>query len=272
MKKYVILTNDDGIHSKGLKILYNAIKDIAEVFVIAPAIEKSGASHSLTVWDVIKVKKVKFEDTYAYSVYGSPADCAKIALLTLAKRKPDLLISGTNHGPNICQFILYSGTIGAAAEGARMNIPSVSFSVDNFNPDDFSSAKKIIKKIIKLVFNKKIKIKKGTVLNVNIPYLNENKIKGIKVIKAGNIEYKEMYKVQKKKKILFFRHIIGKKNPNRKINNDAQALMKGYVTITPLKFDFNDYDNIKQLKKYFKSNASVMGGDNKNRKSFLISL
>ncbi|MCX7698670.1 MAG: 5'/3'-nucleotidase SurE, partial [Candidatus Goldbacteria bacterium] len=248
-KKYIILTNDDGINSKGLKNLYLAIKDIAEILVVAPMSEKSGASHSLTVWDEIKVKKVKFEDIYAYGVYGTPADCAKIALLKLAKRKPDLLISGTNHGPNICQFVLYSGTIGAAAEGARMKIPSVSFSIDNFEPDDFSFARKVIHKIIEMIINKKIKIKNKTLLNINIPYLKEKMIKGIKIIKLGDIEYQEFYKMKKKNNILYFNHVIGKKKNSTRINTDAEALKRGFITITPIKFDFNDYESLNYLKK-----------------------
>lgn len=250
MKKYIILTNDDGINSMGLKNLYMAVKDIGEILIVAPSTEKSGASHALTVWDEIKVKKIKYEDIYAYSVCGTPVDCAKIALLKLAKRKPDLLISGTNHGPNICQFVLYSGTIGAAAEGARMQIPSVSFSIDNFEPDDFSFARKIIYKIVNMIINKKIRIKPGTLLNINIPYLKQNLIKGIKIIKMGEIEYKETYKVKKKKNILYFSHIIGKKRESKSINNDAEALKRGYITITPVKFDFNDYDGIQRLRRY----------------------
>lgn len=247
--KYIILTNDDGINSKGLKNLYSIVKHVGKVLVVAPTTERSGTSHSLTIFKEIKVKKVKFEDTYAYSVSGTPVDCAKISLLKLAKKKPDLLISGTNHGPNICQFVMYSGTIGAAAEGARMNIPSVSFSINHFFPDDFSSAKKIISRITSMIIDKQIIIEPGTLLNVNIPYLRQNLIKGIKIIKMGNIEYKETYKMKKRKDVLYFSHIIGKKKKNRKINNDAEALTNGYVTITPVKFDFNDYKSIRKLRK-----------------------
>ncbi|MBP7793350.1 MAG: 5'/3'-nucleotidase SurE [Candidatus Goldbacteria bacterium] len=249
IKKYFVLTNDDGINAEGLKILYRAVKDVAEVLVVAPEAERSGVSSALTIWNEIEVKKVKFEDTFAFSVNGTPADCAKIALLKLARKKPDLLLSGTNHGPNICQFILYSGTIGAAAEGARMNVPSISFSIDNFLPEDFSFTEKIIDKIVNMVVKKEIKIKKGTILNVNIPYLKQNSIKGIKVIKTGDIEYKETYKMKREKDVLYFNHIIGKKKKTYKLNNDADALAKGYITMTPLKFDFNDYENILELKK-----------------------
>jgi 5'-nucleotidase len=250
-KYYVLISNDDGIRSEGLKALHDAVSSIAEVLVVAPDAQRSGASHSISVDDLLKARKAPYYGSKGYAISGTPADCAKLGLLRLAKRKPDLVLSGINHGPNMAQFILYSGTVGAAAEAALLGIPAMAFSIDTYEPKDFSFAVKYIRKTALAVLSGRVRIKSHTLLNVNIPDKKECDIKGVKVIPKGFMEYGEKY-VQKKKTrhgIYYYWHIIGKKIQRKKDLTDADALQKGYITITPLNFDLNDRKSFNEIKR-----------------------
>jgi len=249
-KYYVVISNDDGIQSDGLKAVHEALKPIADVIISAPDIQRSGASHSISCINPIKVRNIHYNGSRAHAVSGTPADCAKLALLSLARRKPDLLISGINHGPNIAQFILYSGTVGAAAEAAILGIPAIAFSIDSYEPKDFVFAVKYIRQIALKVLKGKIKIKKHTMLNINFPDRKEGDIKGVKILPKGLNEYAEKYvkKIGKKGQDSYYWHILGKKIKRKKQLTDADGVEAGYITITPLYFDLNDADAIIKLK------------------------
>lgn len=250
-KTLIVISNDDGIKSGGLKILYEAVAGLGDVLIAAPDRQRSGASHSLSVISPIKTKKVKFGAAEAYSVSGTPVDCAKLALLSLAGRKPDILLSGINHGPNTAQFILYSGTIGAAAEAAILGIPSVAFSIDSYEPEEWEYAREFIRNFVSAVLKKRIGMKKHTLLNVNLPHMPKNKVKGVKILPRGGNEYGETYKLLKKDKNgnVLYRHIIMDKAVRKKYRCDADGVENGYITVTPLKFDLNDNDFMKKMKK-----------------------
>ena len=252
MKKryYIVLSNDDGIGSAGLRALYEAVRPVADVLVSAPDMQRSGASHSISVDDLLRARKVDYYGAEAYAVSGTPADCAKLGLLKFAKSKPDLLLSGINHGPNMAQFILYSGTVGAAAEAALLGIPAMAFSIDTYEPKDFSFAVSYIRKLVLSALQGKLRLKKHTVLNVNLPDKPESGIKGIKVLPKGYREYEEKYiKKPSKSGENYYWHIIGKKVKRKSDKTDADALAKGYITITPLSFDLNDRLELTSLKK-----------------------
>lgn len=244
-KKYlVVISNDDGITSEGLKAVYDALEPIADVIVSAPDTQRSGASHSISCTEFVEVKQISYGKAKAYAVSGTPADCAKLALLKFAKRRPDMLISGINHGPNIAQFILYSGTVGAAAEAAIMGIPAMAFSVDSYEPKDFEYAVGYIRKIALRVLQGAIRIKKHTLLNINFPAGGAGDIKGVKILPKGLHEYAEDYKQKGKKgnKTAYYWHIIGKKEKRKKHITDADGVEAGYITVTPLEFDLNDHE------------------------------
>lgn len=246
-KPFILITNDDGIKAKGLKELYYAVKDISDVFIVAPNKMRSGAGHSVSIWQNIEVKKTKFNNTLAYSVKGTPVDCVKISMFNLLKKKPFLVISGINHGPNFGKFIHYSGTVGAAAEAALLGIPSLAISYDDFDDKaDFTNAKAVIKILLKNILNKKIKLEKHLLLNINIP---KGKIKGVKILPKSLLKYDEEYKkIKYKNKICYFWNVKdNKKYKNIKLSDEI-ALKNGFVTITPLKFDITDYKLIKKLK------------------------
>ncbi len=248
-KYYILISNDDGLRSSGIKALYDAVKDIADVIIAAPDRERSGAAHSISVVKPVKVKKAVFHGAHAFAVSGTPADCAKIGILNLAVRKPDLVLSGINHGPNMAQFILYSGTIGAAAEAAMMGIPAIAFSIDSYKPQDFSFAVKYIRQVALSALQGKIRMKSHTLLNINLPDKPEEVISGVKILPRGLMEYEEKYirKSGSEKNGWYYWHIIGKKESRKKDRTDADALENGFITVTPLNFDLNDRKAIKGL-------------------------
>ncbi len=250
-KPYVILSNDDGIRSKGLQVICRAVSGMADVLIAAPDREKSGSSHSLSVIAPIKAKKAAYAGAEAYSVKGTPVDCAKIALYNLARRKPSLFISGINHGPNIAQFILYSGTIGAAAEAAILGIPALAFSIDSYEPKEWAFAADFIKRFVKKVLCGAIRIKKYSLLNVNLPHAKPGRIKGVKLLPGSSLDYTEKFARMgiDRNGWVIYRHIIEKRIKREKDETDSDGVMGGYVTITPLKFDLNDPAFIKILKK-----------------------
>ncbi len=250
-KPYIVISNDDGINAKGFKELYSAIPDGCEILAIAPSNERSGASHSVTLDKPLTAEIVKFLYIHAYKVNGTPTDCVKLALANFIKRVPDLVVSGINHGPNTASNIIYSGTIGAAAEAAFLGIPALAFSLYSYDEDaDFTFAKKIIRNTIKKVLKKEIKIKKYGLLNVNIPYVKENKIKGIKILPLGKYFYNEKYRCKGKgNKREYFLFSEGRKIQSNKTGmTDAHAIEKGFVTMTPLHFDMTDYGFLKELR------------------------
>lgn len=247
-KPLIVISNDDGIKAKGIKALYSEFIKFADVFVIAPESEKSGASHSVTIHKHLKVKKVKFADASGYSVSGTPADCVKLAIFNLCKRTPDIVVSGINHGPNYGKFIIYSGTVGAATEAALLGIPSVAASINDYEKNaDFKKAAEITGDIVKNVLSGKVKIKKYSLLNINVP-ASTVKIKGVKVTHKANDEFREKYLEKKHKgKTVYFWHVVERvrlKGPA----SDIDWVDGGYVTVTPLHFDLTDRKTLKQLK------------------------
>lgn len=260
MKKkrpFIVISNDDGIKAKGLRELYYAMREVGEVFVISPDRSRSGQSHAISLCKPLLVRKVRFADIFAYKVKGTPVDCAKLALLYFCKnRKIDLLVSGVNHGANTGTNIIYSGTVGIATEAAFLGVPAVATSIHTFDKNaDFTAAKEYITRIVRAVLSKKIRVKKNTVLNVNIPY--GKKIKGMKVLPKGHYEYDEEYIRKKSGKTgqVFYLDLIevDRLAHKRGVTADVHEIEKGYVTVTPLHFDLTDYEEVKELKRSFKT-------------------
>lgn len=252
-RPYIILSNDDGIKSAGLKAVFNSVSGMADILVVAPDRERSGASHSFSIWPaVLRAKRVEYGGARAYSVSGTPVDCAKLALYRLAERDPDLFISGINHGPNTAQFIFYSGTIGAAAEAALLGIPSIAFSIDSYEPKEWSFAAELVKKIVGAVLQGGVKIRGRLLLNVNIPDTESAKIRGIKALPGGRLDYGENYiRIRNSGGAARYRHVVTGKVKRRAGMTDSDGIESGYVTITPLKFDLNDRKSLKKIKKQF---------------------
>ena len=187
-KPLILVSNDDGITSRGILNLVNVMKELGEVLVVAPDGPQSGMGHAITVGDTLRLNEsFIFEGVKAYECSGTPADCVKIARHFILKgnRQPDIVVSGINHGSNTSISVLYSGTMSAAIEGAIEGTPAIGFSLcDYSHKADFSHTHDYIKKIAQQVL--KNGLPKGTALNVNIPRKQNEAIKGIRICRQAN--------------------------------------------------------------------------------------
>lgn len=240
----ILLSNDDGINSKPLKILAERLAENNEVLVVAPKYNKSAISHSLTVFDEIKVEKVDFiKNCTAYSVEGTPADCIKFAMLEFKDFDADLVVAGINVGHNIGADILYSGTVSIGYEAAFYGKKTFCFSTLSFEESDYSGFSVIAEKIINKYYNA---ASMNSIINVNFPNLPAAEIKGVKVaalaktvfideyVKTGNNSYK----------------IESSLTDRIEYGTDLYYTVNGYVSLTPLLYDKTDYALIKEMKDF----------------------
>ena len=229
----VLLTNDDGIHAPGLYALYKEIKKIAQVMIVAPETEQSAVGHAITLTMPLKVSEVyKDGKFFGFATTGTPADCVKLAIMTLLKQKPDIIISGINLGPNVGISVLYSGTVCGATEGAILGVPSFAVSLGTFHNPKFTYAAEFARKLAGLIY--KNSKNDRLLLNVNIPALPREKIKGVKIAKMGITSFKEKFqkRTDPRKKVYYW--LTGNELEKRSEDSDVEAVRKGYVAITPL--------------------------------------
>jgi len=252
-RPYILVTNDDGITAKGLRILIETAKKFGDVLVVAPDAPQSAKSHSITQAIPIKIDKViETEDYTEYSTSGTPVDCVKIAIHEISPNKKfDLILSGINHGANTSVSVLYSGTMAAAIEGAMHKIKSVGFSVDNHEPSaDFKDVIPYMENIISELIEKELP--KGVCLNVNFPDVTKNKIKGVKTVKgADGVWGEEFVKANDPHKRNFV-WITGAliNNEEERTDTDLYQIEQGYATVTPIKLDFNYIDYLGELSEW----------------------
>jgi len=251
-ERLILVTNDDGIQAKGLKALIEVVKPFGEVVVIAPAESRSGMSHAITVKHPIRVKTIKEEPNLTlFCCNGTPVDCVKLAINTLLDRKPDLIVSGINHGSNSSASILYSGTMAAALEGCLNGIPSIGFSLLDYSPDaEFKGTVKYISDIIKKAFTSGIPA--GTCLNVNFPKENSQDIKGVKICRQTKgvwIEEFDKRTDPQKKTYYWLTGEFTNLEPDAK-DTDEWALQNNYVSIVPVQTDLTSYQAIDHFRKW----------------------
>lgn len=249
MKKPLILvTNDDGITAPGIRNLVKFMNEIGEVVVVAPDSPQSGKGHAITINSTITFEEIHLDGPQRdYSLSGTPVDCVKFALDKVLDRKPDLVVSGINHGANSSINVIYSGTMSAAVEAGVEGIQAIGFSLLDFSWDaDFSPAKKYIQDLVKKTLEHPLP--KGVVLNVNIPKLPENEIKGIKVCRQAHAKWEEGFdeRVNPHGKKYFW--LTGYfNNLDEGEDADENALAEGYISVVPVKFDLTAYEYIAQL-------------------------
>ncbi len=248
-RPFILVTNDDGITAKGLRVLIETAKKFGEVLVVAPDSHQSAKSHSITQASPIRFDKVEeFNGHSEYSCSGTPVDCVKLALHEISDRKPDLILSGINHGANTSVSVLYSGTMGAAIEGSLHNIKSIGFSVDNHSSGaDFSDVVPWMEKIIAEVIEKELP--DGVSLNVNFPDVAKVKIKGIKTVRGANGVWGERFikaNDPHKRNFVWITGDLYNKDEGKE-DTDIFVLNNGYATVVPVKVDFNYYDYINEL-------------------------
>ena len=192
IKPKILITNDDGISSKGIYALWEAMNDIGETIIAAPSSEQSASSHSLTLSNPLRVKILKRKNGFkGWSISGTPVDCVKIAIRSLMKKSPDILISGVNHGANLGNNIMYSGTVSAATEGMIMGVPSIAISLASYETDNYDVVKKYAKNIVTNVLDHGLP--RDTLLNVNVPYCKLKEIRGLKITSQGNQYFIDEY-------------------------------------------------------------------------------
>jgi len=249
VRKQILVINDDGITSKGIKALVEAVKDLGDIHVVAPDSPQSGMGHAVTIGDILKISHHDFsiDGVSAHSTSGTPVDCVKLAIYKILDKKPDLLISGINHGSNSSINVIYSGTMSAAVEGAVESIPSIGFSLLDHHPDaDFSVSKKVARDISQEVLEKGLP--KGVCLNVNIPKVDEKDFKGIKVCRQSAGYWKDDFeeRVAPNKETYFW--LKGEfTNPDKGEDTDEFALSNGFASVVPTQFDLTAHHFISDL-------------------------
>ncbi|MFZ1312014.1 MAG: 5'/3'-nucleotidase SurE, partial [Chitinophagaceae bacterium] len=190
-KPIILITNDDGITAPGIRNLVEAVKDIGKIVVVAPDKPQSGMGHAITIGQPLRLHKLEvFDGVESYACTGTPVDCVKLAVDKVLHRKPDLCLSGINHGANHSINVIYSGTMSAAVEAAIESIPSAGFSLLDYSIEaDFTGAKKFAKLIVEKMLS--TKLDKHTVFNVNVPSIHVDLLKGIKICRQAYAKYEE---------------------------------------------------------------------------------
>jgi 5'-nucleotidase len=241
-KPTILIVNDDGIHAPGIKALVESVQDLGKVVVVAPDKGQSGMGHAITINQPIRLTQVKiFDNIEAWQCSGTPVDCVKLAVDKILHQKPDICLSGINHGANHSINVIYSGTMSAAMEAAIESIPSIGFSLLDYSIDaDFEPSKKYIKQLV----NKVLEMKNpgNLLLNVNIPAVPELEIKGMKICRQANAKYVEEFIERNDPMHKKYYWLTGKfVNFDRGKDTDVWALDHNYISIVPVEFDFTNY-------------------------------
>lgn len=246
----ILVTNDDGVTAPGIQNLVEAVKDLGKVVVVAPDKPQSGMGHAITIGVPLRLHKVNyFGDIEAYQCTGTPVDCVKLAVDKVLHSKPDICISGINHGANHSINVIYSGTMSAAVEAAIESIPSVGFSLLDYSLDaDFAGARKFARIIVEQVL--KGIPDKHMVLNVNVPAVPADEIKGIKICRQAYAKYEEDFLERDDPHGRKYYWLTGEfVNFDEGKDTDVWALANNYVSLVPVQFDLTHYKLKDQLEK-----------------------
>ncbi len=246
----ILITNDDGIHAKGIACLVEAMKEFGKLVVVSANESFSGMSHAITVKNPLYIKGKEEKDGVRYFLTnGTPVDCIKLSLHSILKKRPDFIVSGINHGSNSSTSVHYSGTIGAAREGCMNGIPSIGFSLLSYKSDaDFTESQRVVKAVFKDVL--KNGIAKDTYLNVNIP--DTNSLAGIKYCRQGGGKWVEEFLERvdpRGRKYYWLTGSFDNLEPDAK-DTDEYYLENNYATVVPCKIDVTDFASLKQSKNY----------------------
>ncbi len=247
-KMNILLTNDDGIYAPGLWALYDRFAADHSVTVVAPDRERSAVSHGITLLEPLRADRIRvMEGREGYAVSGKPADCMKLAMTDILDIKPDLVIAGINPGANVGVSINYSGTVAAAREAALFGIPAIAVSIHAYEVKHYEDAAAFVARLARRILKHGLPL--GTVLNVNIPDLAPEKIKGVRLTRQG-IEHLsgEYYEKRVDPRNRAY-HWLGSDTRifGEDINIDGDAVSLNYISVTPLKCDSTDYDLLNEL-------------------------
>lgn len=248
-KPLILVTNDDGVTAPGLRALIAVMNTIGEVVVVAPDSPQSAMGHAITLNSTLYVEKVKIDNNpqIEYSCSGTPVDCVKLAVKEILGRRPDICVSGINHGSNSSINVIYSGTMSAALEAGIEGIPAIGFSLCNYNwSANFEACKSFVKTITENVLEHGLP--EGVVLNVNIPDLPKEKIKGIRVCRQAKAKWEEAFTKRKNPSGRDYYWLAGKfVNLDEGEDTDEWALKHGYISVVPVQYDLTAHHCIQNL-------------------------
>ena len=249
-KPEILVSNDDGIDAPGLAILVRALRRIGNVTVVAPDKQQSAVGHAITVNYPLRVNKFQKDGSFfGYAVEGTPADCVKLAVKALLRRKPDLLVSGINHGSNTAISVIYSGTVSAATEGTIFGIPSIAISLSTYGPADFRYAAKFAAKLARVVLRKGLA--RGTLLNVNVPPVPESEIRGVRVTRQGKAIWNDSFELRRDPgNKVYYWLTGGLEAVDTDPEFDEAAVRNRFVSVTPIHYDLTDYHLFEAMKRW----------------------
>jgi len=248
-KPLILVTNDDGINAPGIRTLIEAMSELGKVVVVAPDSPQSAMGHAITINSTLYINKTSKENAVIeeYSCSGTPVDCVKIAVNEILKQKPDLCVSGINHGSNSSINVIYSGTMSAAVEAGIEGIPAIGFSLLDYNWNaNFAPIKSFVKKIASEVL--KNKLPDGVILNVNFPKVAEHEIKGIKVCRQAKAIWQERFDKRQSPMGKDYYWLTGEfVNLDKGEDTDEWALAHNYISVVPVQFDLTAHHAIQTI-------------------------
>jgi 5'-nucleotidase len=248
-EKLILVVNDDGITAPGIKALAKAVEGLGKVIIVAPDSAQSGMGHAITIGSPLRLEKINVIDNIeSYQCSGTPVDCVKLAVDKILHRKPDLCVSGINHGSNSSINVIYSGTMSAAMEAAIEGIPAVGFSLLDYEFEaDFTAAAHFAKIIAEKIMHNGLPA--NSLLNVNIPKLKLTDIKGIKVARQAVAKWVEEFDERRDPRGKKYYWLTGKfeSNDNNE-DTDEWALANGYVSVVPVQFDLTAHQHLQHIK------------------------
>ena len=250
-KPFILVCNDDRVTAPGINALIESIQDLGRLMVVAPDKPQSGTGHGITVNSTLRLNKIREEkELVVYSCSGTPVDCIKLAMHKLGTERPDIIVSGINHGSNASINVIYSGTMSAAVEGSLERVPSVGFSLLDHGIDaDFSASRKIARTITQKVLSEGLP--QGVCLNVNIPKLHESEIMGIRICRQADGNWEEEFETRLDPTGHEYYWLTGKfKNHDKGDDTDIWALENNYVSVVPVQYDLTSHPTLSTLKSW----------------------
>lgn len=241
-KPVILITNDDGVTAPGIRHLVDAVKDLGKIVVVAPDKPQSGMGHAITIGSPLRMNKVDiFKGVEAWQTSGTPVDCVKLAVDKILHQKPDICLSGINHGANHSINVLYSGTMSAAMEACIESIPSIGFSLLDYKMEaNFNASRFYVKKIVQSVLA--TNADKHLLLNVNIPSVPKKEIRGIKVCRQAYAKYDEDFDERTDPQGKKYYWLTGEfVNFDKNNDTDVWALQNKYISVVPVQFDLTNY-------------------------------
>lgn len=246
----ILLTNDDSIRAEGLAALWSALKDIADVVVVAPDRERSGTGHGITMDVPLRAENVSLFEGHGWMVNGTPADCVKLAVNCLLKEEPDLIIAGINRGPNLGIDVFYSGTVSGAMEGTILGFPSIAVSVASFDKPKYSYAADFIKKLAPRLLEQYSL--RDILLNINIPSLPPEEIRGVNITRLGSRKYVNSFdtRVDPWGRVYYWLggDVVDNDDETEGKDTDIATIREQKVSITPIQIDLTNYRAMNSLR------------------------